>query len=229
MVAKTSPGVLGSHLQDIIDIGFGRWSKVDPLLARTACLAIQRLSEEDKKKLLASSSVRIFGILESLITGFWLPTNIWFCAADKAIAAIYAIHPTPETIAVDMIKKSVSSVGNDGSDNEQSDFDTISGSTPLTVQVAKLSRCLFIVSHIAMNQLVYIESCARKIQKQKLTKEKKDSENQNLDSNDTVSAATQKVQSMFLSYCHAILDCFNYQSSAIHLDLLLSIPLSLAC
>lgn len=63
-----------------------------------------------------------------------------------------------------------------------------------------------------MNQLVYIESCARKIQKQKLAKEKKDSENQNLDCNDTVSAATQKVQSMFLSYFHAVLDCFNYQS-----------------
>ncbi|XP_047172089.1 condensin-1 complex subunit CAP-D2 isoform X2 [Vigna umbellata] len=192
MVAQTSPGVLGSHLQDIIDIGFGRWSKVDPLLARTACLAIQRLSEEDKKKLLASSSVRIFGILESLITGFWLPANIWFAAADKAIAAIYAIHPTPETIAVDMLKKSLSSVCNDGGVNEQSDVDTVSGSVPLTVEVAKLSRCLFIVSHIAMNQLVYIESCARKIQKQKLAKEKKDSENQNLDCNNTVSAATQK-------------------------------------
>ncbi|KAG5051918.1 hypothetical protein JHK87_004116 [Glycine soja] len=172
MVAKTSSGVLGSHFQDIIDIGFGRWSKVDPLLARTACLAIQRLSEDDKKKLLASSSARIFGFLESLITGFWLPANIWFAAADKAIAAIYAIHPTPETIAADMIKKSLSSVCNDGGVNVQSDIDTSSGSMPLTVQ------------------------------KQKLTKEKKDNENQNLDSNGTVSTGTQKVQSMFLSYGH---------------------------
>ena len=46
-----------THLQDIIDIGFGRWSKVDPLLARTSCLAIERLSEDDKTKLLANSSV----------------------------------------------------------------------------------------------------------------------------------------------------------------------------
>ncbi|KAK7392973.1 hypothetical protein VNO78_21423 [Psophocarpus tetragonolobus] len=190
MVAKTSTSVLGSHLQDIIDIGFGRWSKVDPLLARTACLAIQRLSEEDKKKLLASSSVQIFGTLESLITGFWLPTNIWFAAADKAIAAIYSIHPTPETIAADLIKKSLS-VFNDGV-NVQSNIDTSSGNMPLTVQVTKLSRCLFIISHIAMNQLVYIESCARKIQKQKLSKEKKDNENQNLDNNGTVPTGTQK-------------------------------------
>lgn len=198
MVAKTSTGVLGSHLQDIIDIGFGRWSKVDLLLARTACLAIQRLSEEDKKKLLASNNVRIFGALEGLITGFWLPANVWYAAADKAIAAIYAIHPTPETIAADMIKKSLSSICNDDGVNVQSDIDTSSGSMPLTVQVAKLSRCLFVISHIAMNQLVYIESCARKIQKQKLAKEKKDNENQSIDSSGTVTTGTQKVQSMFL-------------------------------
>ncbi|KAJ1401699.1 HEAT repeat associated with sister chromatid cohesion protein [Sesbania bispinosa] len=188
MVAKTSTGVLGSHLQDIIDIGFGRWSKVDPLLARTACLAIHRLSEDDKKKLLANNSVRIFGILESLITGFWLPANIWYAAADQAITAIYAIHPTPETIAADIIKKSLSFLNNDDDGN---DFDS-SDSRPITTQVAKLSRCLFVISHIAMNQLVYIESCARKIQKQKLKKEKKDIENQSAESNGTASAGTQK-------------------------------------
>lgn len=192
MVAKSSPGVLGSHLVDIIDIGFGRWSKVDPLLARTACLAIQRLSDDDKKKLLVSNNVRIFGILESLITGFWLPGNIWYAAADKAIAAIYSIHPTPETMAANMVKKSLSSVFNDGGGDVQNDVDTSNASILTTVQVAKLGRCLFVISHIAMNQLVYIESCARKIQKQKRMNEKKDSENQTLGNNGT-STGTHKV------------------------------------
>ncbi|CAL5207628.1 unnamed protein product [Lathyrus oleraceus] len=188
MVEKTSTGVLGSHLQDIIDIGFGRWSKVDPLLARTACLAIERLSEGDKTKLLANNSVRIFGILESLITGFSFPANIWYAAADKAITAIYAVHPTPETIAADLINKSLSSVFKD---HGGSDIDT-SSSIPITVHEAKLCRCLFVISHISMNQLVYIESCGRKIQKQKLAKEKKNIESQSADSNGTASAGTQK-------------------------------------
>ncbi|KAL5067141.1 hypothetical protein RYX36_018028 [Vicia faba] len=189
MVEKTSTGVLGSHLQDIIDIGFGRWSKVDPLLARTACLAIERLSEDDKTKLLANSSVRIFGILESLITGYSLPANIWYAAADKAITAIYAVHPTPETIAADMINKSLSSIFKDCGG---SDIDTNS-TIPITVHEAKLCRCLFVISHIAMNHLVYIESCGRKIQKQKIAKEKKNIENQSADSNGTASAGgTQK-------------------------------------
>lgn len=112
MAAKSSSIVLGSHLQDIIDIGFGRWAKMEPLLARTACIALQRLSEEDRKKLLSSNGSRVFSILESLVTGFWLPENIWYAAADKAIAAIYAIHPTPETLASNLVKKSLSSVLN---------------------------------------------------------------------------------------------------------------------
>lgn len=70
MAAKSSAGILSSHIQDIIDIGFGRWAKVDPLLARTACIAIQRLSEEDKRRLMMSNGSRLFGILESLVTGF---------------------------------------------------------------------------------------------------------------------------------------------------------------
>lgn len=200
MVANSSAGVLSSHLQDIIDIGFGRWAKVDPLLARTACLAIQRLSDDDKKKLLATSGARIFGILESLITGSWLPGNIWYSAADKAIAAIYAIHPTPETMAADMVRKTLNSVINDCTDDLQSDSDPSKPSILTTVQVAKLSRCLFVISHVAMNQLVYIESCSKKIQKQRIAREKMEAENQSLDSNGTASSGVRKVRENCLLY-----------------------------
>ncbi|GLT95831.1 hypothetical protein SLE2022_134920 [Rubroshorea leprosula] len=177
MAAKSSPGILGSHLQDIIDIGFGRWAKVEPLLARTACIAIQRLSEEDKKKLLLTNGSRIFGILESLVTGFGLPDNIWYAAADKAIGAIYMIHPSPETIAAEIVKKSLSSVFN-GTEGHASENDINSSKDSIcsAVQVAKLGRYLFVVSQVAMNQLVYIESCVRKIQKQKVAKDKMDAD-----------------------------------------------------
>ncbi|XP_039047059.1 condensin complex subunit 1-like [Hibiscus syriacus] len=186
MAAKSSSAILGSHLQDIIDIGFGRWAKVEPLLARTACIAIQRLSNEDKKKLVLSNGSRVFSILESLITGLGLPDNIWYAAADKAIDHVYTIHPTPDTLVADLVKKSLSSVFC-GRRGDALHNDIVSGnSTALpTVQVAKLSRYLFVTSHVAMNQLVYIESCVRKIQKQKGNKEKVDSEG-------TENAETQK-------------------------------------
>lgn len=177
MAAKSSPAILSSHLQDIIDIGFGRWAKEEPLLARMACIALERLSEEDKEKLRCSGS-RVFGSLQSLIIGFSLPENIWYAAADKAISTIYSIHPSPEAFAADMVKKSFSSVlgcnGNDGVSNgsdEQINFLS-------RLSAAKLGRFLFIISHIALNQLVYIESCVRKIQKQKSKKERSRLESQ---------------------------------------------------
>ncbi|XP_024017781.1 condensin complex subunit 1 [Morus notabilis] len=173
MAAKSHPEILGLHLQDIIDIGFGRWAKTDPLLARTACIALQRLSHEDKKKLLSSIGSRVFTTLQNLVTGCWLPENIWYAAADRAIAAIYTIHPTPETLVADLVKKSLSSVFDySGGEDLQNEIDGGNASVLTTVEVAKLSRYLFVVSHVAMHQLVYIESCHRKIQKQKVGKEK---------------------------------------------------------
>ncbi|XP_004303600.1 PREDICTED: condensin complex subunit 1 isoform X2 [Fragaria vesca subsp. vesca] len=173
MASKSSSTVLSSHLQDIIDIGFGRWAKIEPLLARTACIALQRLSEDDRKKLLLSNGSRVFGILESLVTGFWLSENIWYAAADKAIAAVYTIHPTPETFAANLVKKSLRSVF-DCSGGEELQNEIGSGSVGIlaTIQVERLGRYLFVVSHVAMNQLLYIESCLRKVQKQKVGKEK---------------------------------------------------------
>lgn len=202
MAAKSSPSILSSHLQDIVDIGFGRWAKVEPLLARTACLALQRLSEEDKKKLLSTNGNRVFGILEYLISGFSIPENIWYAAADRAIAALYIIHPTPESIAADLVKKSLKSVfdSTEGIDL-QADMDSGSLNVLTSVQVAKLSRYLFVVSHVAMNQLVYIESCLRKIQKAKAKKEKMDAENKKLD--DNTSSDAQKVTRYLVVQCHA--------------------------
>ncbi|KAI3841576.1 hypothetical protein MKW92_007376 [Papaver armeniacum] len=175
MAAKSSAGVLGSRLQDIIDIGFGRWAKEDPLLARTACVALQRLSKEDKEKLIATSGNRVFGILESLVTGLGLPQNIWYAAVDKAIAAIYAIHPAPETLAALVVKRSFSAVFHSNGDELPNSTNFLS-----TVQVDKLGRFLFVASHVALNQLVYIESCVLKIRKQKTKTEKSNIETQNV-------------------------------------------------
>ncbi|KAG2258256.1 hypothetical protein Bca52824_077550 [Brassica carinata] len=173
MAAKSSSRILGSHIQDIIDIGFGRWAKVDPLLARTACTAIQRLSEEDKKKLLLSSGSRLFSILESLITGNWLPENIYYATADKAIKALASTIIKILSTVFDVV----------GQDQAQNDTDDNTVDCLTTVQVAKLSRFLFVVSHIAMNQLVYIESCIQKIRRQKTKKDKAAAESQNTEEN----------------------------------------------
>lgn len=173
MAAKSCPGILNSHISDVIDIGFGRWSKVDPLLARTACIALQRLSDEEKKKLLQTSGNRIFGILQSIVTSYSLPDNIWYAAADKVVSAIYSLHPTPEILAAEVVKKCIrSGFDKDVPKDPENETEHSTPSTFNAVKVGNLSRCLFVASHVGMNQLVYIESCIRKIQKQKVKTDK---------------------------------------------------------
>ncbi|XP_021310250.1 condensin complex subunit 1 isoform X2 [Sorghum bicolor] len=175
MAAKSSPSILGAHLQDIIDIGFGRWAKEEPLLARTACLALQRLSDEDKGKLINTSS-RVFAALQGLVTSFSIPEKIWYGAADKAISTIYTLHPAPEIFATETAKKSLSSVFSVlGNEDVSNGIETENDASLSSVSPSKLGRFLFVISHIALNHLVYIENSVRKVQKQIRKNEKSQS------------------------------------------------------
>lgn len=193
MAAKSSPSILGSHLQDIIDIGFGRWAKEEPLLARTACVALQRLSEEDKGKLINTSN-GVFAALQGLITSFSLPEKIWYGAADKAISTIYALHPAPEIFATEIAKKSLSSAFSvlrteDVANGDETQNDAFLSS----LSPSKLGRFLFVISHIALNHLVYIEASVKKIQKQKRKNEKSQSASEDLQSDASKSSEAQGI------------------------------------
>lgn len=67
MAAKSQPRIINSHLQSVMDIGLGRRAREDPLLARYACIALQRLSDDDRVGL--GYNHKIFSILSSLIIG----------------------------------------------------------------------------------------------------------------------------------------------------------------
>lgn len=180
MAAKSSPSILGTHLQDIVDIGFGRWAKEEPLLARTACVALHRLCEEDKVKLLSIGS-RVFAALQSLVTSLSLPEKIWYGAADKAISAIYALHPAPEIFAAEIAKKSLNSAFSASRMDDVTnrvELETQNGSSVSAVSATKLGRFLFVISHIALNHLVYIETSVKKIQKQKQKNDKSQTTNE---------------------------------------------------
>ncbi|KAG0453440.1 hypothetical protein HPP92_024744 [Vanilla planifolia] len=182
MAAKSSPGILSSHLQDIIDIGFGRWAKVEPLLARTACLALERLSEEDKERLRCNGG-KVFGVLKSFLTGFWLPENIWYAAAEKAISTIYSIHLTPEAFAVDLVKNYLNLIFSCTISNEATCQADNTGTNSNSVSASKLGRFLFVTSHIALNHLVHIESTVKKIREEKSKLEKANCDSNVVDDN----------------------------------------------
>ena len=108
-----------------------------------------KFSKERKKNLLSNNETLIFDILKSLITGFWLLDNLWYAVTDNVIDFIYAIHPTIETLVVDLKKMSLSC---------KITLKVVS-CVLSTILVTKLSRYLFIMFHVAINQLTHMVSC----------------------------------------------------------------------
>ncbi|KAL3693566.1 hypothetical protein R1sor_007217 [Riccia sorocarpa] len=177
MAAKSDPKILRSHLQNIFDIGFGRWASEDVLLARYACIALQRLSVEDRSSIKASH--KIFSILSNLITGPGLSEVTWFSAAEQALNSIYELHPMPEAFTSALLIKFAQSLFSGRLKNGLSDLgggldvdDFLQSHDYSSVNAASVGRFLFVAAHVALKHLVYIESCGRKLRKQR-TEEKK--------------------------------------------------------
>ncbi|OAE32488.1 hypothetical protein AXG93_3242s1100 [Marchantia polymorpha subsp. ruderalis] len=182
MAAKSNAKILRSNIQNILDIGFGRWAKDDVMLARYACIALQRLSEEDRMSIRASH--KIFSILSNLIIGPGLPEVCVYSATEQALNVIYELHPTPETFSSTILVKFSQEVfeclptnnGHSEQTGVSPDNSNRSNSSLLhdfsSINAEKLSRFLFVAAHIALKHLVYIESCVKRLRKQRGDREK---------------------------------------------------------
>jgi condensin complex subunit 1 len=188
MAAKSKPEILSTHLQSLMDIGLGRRASDDPLLARFTCIVFQRLSTDDRASL--GSHHKIFSVLSSLIKGQGLSEEIWYSTVEQAINAVYILHPTPEQFSSALLIKLFQSLfgrcenKSDGSppasggktcENAKDlgiGYAENSSKHPSNVMVFTLSRFLFALAHVALKHLVYIESCVRKLRKQRADKDK---------------------------------------------------------
>ena len=89
-------------------------------------------------------------------------------AVDKATSTIYALHPAPEIFATEIAKNSLSSVfGVLVTEEVLNGDETRTDAFLSSLSPSKLGRFLFVISHIALNHLVYNKTYVRKIQKQK--------------------------------------------------------------
>ncbi|CAD6216815.1 unnamed protein product [Miscanthus lutarioriparius] len=154
----------------------------------------RRLSDEDKGKLINTNS-RVFAALQGLVTSFSIPEKIWYGAADKAISTIYTLHPAPDFFLLPRLqKKSLSSVFSVlGTEDVSNGDETENDASLSSVSPSKLGRFLFVISHIALNHLVYIENSVRKIQKQIRKNEKSQSTTEDLQSDVSKSSEAQGI------------------------------------
>ncbi|KAK6885151.1 Condensin complex subunit 1 [Candida tropicalis] len=141
----------------LLNIGLGDAGKDDLMLARYTCIALQRVVPTSTKR--NSTAIRIPNEEEAieklkLILIAYNDKPEWYSLTEQAISAIYQIASKPDQICSDIIKeKSIAVFGKNRSPTEN--------------QAIALSQLLFIVGHIALKSIVYLEKLEGEFKKKK--------------------------------------------------------------
>ncbi|KTW31051.1 condensin subunit YCS4 [Pneumocystis jirovecii RU7] len=170
MLGLADNDIIAIGLESLLYIGLGDYGKTDMSLARYSCIALQRLKQVNKKskgpfdnfqERLSDDHV-IFLKLGDIIL---LPSeNIeWFSVAEQAINAIYLLARYPDRICINLLRSKCRSVFKSFSLKKTSSEDN-----PFSIKSSSLlSQLLFVVGHIALKQIVYIETCENEFKRKK--------------------------------------------------------------
>lgn len=177
MIAQTQSCIISDNLEVLIKVGFGSRAKTDLLLARDTCRAL--LIIKHKNDDIEKSSIRYPNdhemfkeILSLLIENFInIEEDGYISFATDAINAIYHLANQPDHL----MKQVLSQVCIRGHFNNDS--------TQNTVSLFLLSKLLYLIGHIAIKEMVHLDTSVYKELKRRdivrnLRKEKKSDKNE---------------------------------------------------
>lgn len=200
MLATARREIISEHVDTLLRVGLGPLGARDVILAKYTCVALQRLGGSVKKVkgALSDESVRypmthaLFGRLRAAIqmSGDVLKGNSraeWFSLAENAINTIYLLGEQPDALCTDIVRSMTSRVfgSNTGKSNRQEDDaaaseasmsdarDVASSSdTPIMGDAFQLAQLLFLVGHVALKHIVYLELVEREYKRRKAEADK---------------------------------------------------------
>jgi condensin complex subunit 1 len=175
MFARRDPSIMMANLSTAIKIGLCDRVADDPLLACLSCIALQKLPIV---RSLPNDHI-IFEKLTGLIIN--ISCDDWFSIAEQAINAIYLLAEYPDVVCTNilvlLLRKCI------GHTVDSDDF-------LQTVRSTDLSHLIFVGGHIAIKQIVYLETIERELKARKGTRPAKSSgsslNNPNEDSMDQI-------------------------------------------
>lgn len=201
MLALANREVIVQGLDVLLQIAFGPIGREDLGLLRYSCIALQRLGsvvKQNKGELKKQSTKLpnehvIFTKLCEVITKNNLSKE-WFSVAEQALNAIYALAEHPDQICSELIKQMAASVFqgkkrmpstpprsrstspnvDNESKHDRSSMGTVNAESPLcgTSATRSLANLLFIVGHVSIKQIVYMEDCEAEFKRSKAESEK---------------------------------------------------------
>ncbi|KAH7878618.1 non-SMC mitotic condensation complex subunit 1-domain-containing protein [Lentinula edodes] len=188
MLALSKRSVLVDKVDVMLKVGLGALGKADLTLARFTCVALQRLAGTMKKvkgtmpqtKRIEMDSP-IFRKMRDVIERPCRSKD-WFGLAEQAINTIYALGQQPDDLCSDIIKKMTIRIFTPKTQAEipQKDLDAMdedenpsqaNGNPSQTDEdkgdAFELAQLLFVVGHVAIKQIAYLEVVEREMKKQK--------------------------------------------------------------
>lgn len=155
MLALANNEIVVKGLDSLLHVGLGERGNNDLIIAKYTCIAMQRIVPFNSKDTFVGISREgdaISKLKASLLT--YSDDSEWYSIAEQAIGAIYQVSSQPDEVGSDIIREKAKLVFQAEEIENQS-------------KVVSLSQLLFIVGHIAIKTIVYLEKLEGQFKKKK--------------------------------------------------------------
>ncbi|CAK9439602.1 uncharacterized protein LODBEIA_P37020 [Lodderomyces beijingensis] len=153
MLGNEDPRVVTQGIESILNIGLGDSGERDCILCRYSCIALQKTSGKWTNNPVSSSDKEeAVRKLQHVLTKYSDDAE-WFAAAEQAIHALFCISPNPVDACTKVLKIKTNSVFKSPDANEK--------------RSSGLSQLLFLVGHIAIKTIVFLETLEAQFKKKK--------------------------------------------------------------
>ncbi|KAK9473298.1 armadillo-type protein [Dipodascopsis tothii] len=160
MLAVHDNNIVINELETLYNVGLGSFGNRDFVLARYTCIALQRLTTLGQKFPANHAIIsRLIKIVE-----IYSEKKAWYPLAEEAINAIYSLSHHPDVICSSIIRDKLKIVF-------AQPTELTAGDRPQSATCA-LSQLFFAVGHIAIKQIVHMESCEIEFKRRKAMLEK---------------------------------------------------------
>lgn len=155
MISSANPAIAQCGLKSLLEIGLGLIGRLDLVLCKHSCATLLKIVQPLKKRSTQNMFAENSEAAERLkaILLCYTPQREWFPVAEQAIDAIFRIIVNPIAICDEVIKLKTRDVFVVEKDDESK-----------TVSLAQL---LFIVGHVAIKTIEYLETLEAQFKKMK--------------------------------------------------------------
>ena len=166
MLASVNNEIVLQGFNSLLTIGLGKIGQKDLVLCRYSCVVLSRITArgQDSSESTVSKDQEEEAIrrLYQIIVGYTNDLE-YYPMCEQAIDALFVLSSAPDVIVSELIKeKTMMTFGK----LEQAEERTDDGNRS---RVTYLSQLLFIVGHVSLKLLVYLEKCESEFKRRKLT------------------------------------------------------------